>query len=195
LSVSAGELLGVAMLVGLATGVCAAAIVPSLCWRLRRKALYQDRRRAVCSRWLDARCAMTRASKDYIMAFRAVDPRHHNEPDDPASRRAEAARQTWLRASSEWSSATAQLMVWWNQPDLGATIRRLEQPDDQSIRAAVGRSGADVEALFVRLDALDASVIHAVRHMLREPASWWRRCLVQVVAFVGGIADHWSRPG
>lgn len=192
---SAGELLGLAILVGVLTGAGTALLVPLWLTRLRRSLIYQEGRVNACGRWVDARCALSSASKNFITTFRALDRGHADVGDDERLRRAEAARESWLRASREWSAATAQLLARWNHPDLGLMIRRFEQPDAQAIRAAIGKCPSDVETLFLRLDELDKEAVNAARRLLKESPSWWWARVNGARAFVGRIVAQWSKPG
>jgi len=195
LDVSAGELLGLAILVGVLTGAGAALLVPLWLTRLRRSLIYQEGRVNACGRWLDARCALSSASKNFITSFRALNRVQVDVGDDEHLRRAEAARESWLRASREWSAATAQLLARWNHPDLGVMIRRFEQPDAQAIRAAIGKSPSDVETLFLRLDELDKEAVNAARRLLQVSPSWWWARVNGARTFVGRILAQWSKPG
>lgn len=189
---SAGELVGLAIFVGVAAGVGAAMLVPLWVAKLRRSLAHHEGRLDACRRWLDARSAMSQASKEFVSSFRAL---NDGAELDESLKRAETAREVWLKASREWSQATTQFLAWWNHPDLGATLRRLEQPDGQAVRAAIGKSDADVAQLFARLDELDAEAIAIARRLLHESPSWWWVRVDGAGSFVRRLVTYWSQPG
>lgn len=194
MSISAGEMLGLAMVVGLITGVAVGLLVPYSVERFRRRLARYERRAASLEHWLAARLTLSRTAKDYVDAFRSIGPRADAEQLSATASRADQARATWLSAQRRWEEATARLLVWSDDAHLGASLRHFEQPDALTIRAAIGKGQADVTRLHAQLDALDRLALQVGQRFMHETPAWWWRKLSQGVGFVRRITHRWSRP-
>ncbi len=194
MSISAGEMLGLAMVVGVITGVAVGLLVPYSVERFRRRLDRYERQVAAQECWLAARLTLSRTAKDYVDAFRSIEPRAEANPLSATARRADQARTAWLSAQRQWEEATAGLVVWSDDAHLGASLRHFEQPDALTIRAAIGKGQGEVTRLHAQLDALDRLALQVGQRFMHETPAWWWRKLSQGAGFVRRITHRWSRP-
>lgn len=194
MSISAGEILGLAMVLGLITGVAAGLLVPRLVERFRCRLLRHERLAATLEHWVSARLALSRAAKEYGDAFRSIEPHTDAGPPSEAVHRADQARTAWLSAQRQWEEATARLLVWSDDAHLGATLRRFEHPDALTIRTSIAKGDTEVARLHAQLDGLDRLALQIAQRVMHETPAWWWRRLSQGVRFVRSITHRWSRP-
>jgi len=182
------------MVVGLMTGVAVGLLVPHLMERFRRRLDRYERRAVSLEHWITARLTLSRTAKEYVDAFRSSEPHADAGPLSVTSHRADQARAAWLSALRRWEEATARLVVRSDDAHLGALLRRFEQPDALTIRAAIGKSQTEVSRLHAQLDALDRLALQVAQRFMHETQAWWWRKLSQGVGFVRRITYRWSRP-
>ena len=194
MSISTGEMFGLAMVVGVMTGVVAALLVPRLVELFRRRVDRYERQVAALECWLAARLTLSRTSKEFVQAFRQLEPQAPGAQPSEGIPRADQARAAWLSAQRRWEKATAGLLVWCDDAHVGASLRHFERPDALAIRAALAKGQAEVTRLFAELDGLDRLAVETVQQFLHERPPWWWLRLSQGVGFVRRITYRWSRP-
>ncbi len=194
LNLSAGEVLGLAAVVGLITGALSVCLVPLVIERVLRRIETHQQRRAAYASWLSARLALSRTSKEWIESFRIIRrvPRDSTTPDERPH--AEASRQQWLAALAEWERRTAQLLVRCDDAHIGATLRSFEHPDAQAVRVAVGKEQAEVDRLFAQLDELDRLAVMTVRGVMQESRGHVWTWLSRGVTLLRRIVHRLSQP-
>lgn len=168
MNLSAGEVLGLAAVIGLITGALAVCLVPLVVERLLRRIETHQHKLTAYENWLNARFTFSRSSKEFIESFRKMRQAPNGSPTPDELPHAKESRQRWLAALAEWEHHTAHLLVRCDDTHIGATLRSFEQPDAQAIRAAIGKGQAEVDRLCAQLDELDRLAVITVRGVVRE---------------------------
>ncbi len=194
MDLSAGEVLGLAAVIGLITGVVSVCLAPLLVERFRRRLEADRNRLTTYGLWLTARLTFSRASKDFVTSFRKIERDPDRTPPTDELQRADQSRQRWLAALAEWERQTANLMMCCDDAHIGVTLRSFETPDAHAIRTAIGKGPGDIDRLFAQLDELDRLAALTVRGFVRESRGAWWVPLSRGWAMLRRIAYRLTRP-
>lgn len=194
---SAGELLGLLMTVGLLAAAIGAILTAAGGLRRSRRTDLRARRLDVYSEWLAARLILTRASRSFVAAFRSL-AAERRDSSNLSLRRDEAqrTRTAWCEARNGLDRAEAMLLVWSDDPSISERLTGVAPVSPDMLRTGINGAPADFESLTRRLREADEQAIRLVRSattVADAPPGPVREMLTRAAAYVQSIVEHWSK--
>jgi hypothetical protein len=173
--------IGLAITIGLLSGVVCALIVLVFASRRRWSMELCARRTDAYARWLAARLNLTRASLSFVSAFRTL-AAESRESTYFALRCEEAqrARAAWCDAVRELDLAEASLVAWVDDPTLPQQLGQLGRIEAAALRRAIHGEEQEVDELTDEFHKKDRQAAEfaskaAARLLSRRPG--WRALL------------------
>lgn len=191
------ELVGLVISVafaGLAIGV---AVTLLIAVRKDRSAELHIRRTDAYAQWLAAWTTLTRASRSFVAAFRALaaedqDSKYYALRQDEAQR----SRSAWYEATRDLDRAEAALVAWSPDPEIRTKLADFEIIPAETLRTAVNGGTKEMEKLVQRLQSLDERAAEFVRASTggasRTPSLALEQ-LRRVIRFASSIMDNWDK--
>ena len=174
---STGGIIGLAVAVGLVSGLVSAAVILALHARRQGRFDLQARRVDAYAHWLAARLALTRASLSFVSAFRVLAA----EPRDSTyfalrTEEAQRVRSQWSDAVRTLDLAEATVIAWVDDASLPLRLEQFTRVAVSALRRAVAGSDEDVDTLVDRLHDTDQRAVEfvgqATAHLLSGQRGW-----------------------
>ena len=194
---SAGEIVGLTLVVASLAGVAGVAACAIFAARWDRRVQVRLRRVDAHARWLAARMTLTRNSASFIAAFRALAAEDRHSQYVPLRREeAQRVRVAWCDAMRELDRAEAGLVVWSDDPAIRDRLAGFASVSPQALRSAINGSQGDVEQIIQRLHNADEVAADFVRAATTEksPRAFPGKApFTRAVAYAQAIVNHWSK--
>lgn len=190
---SAGELIGLIVTIGLLCTLITATVILVLSIRQHPQPAKHDSSTEAYERWLAARLSLSRASMSFVMAFRSLAAESKESPHySLRMQEAQRARSHWVATRSELDHAIAAIIVRSKDPTIPDQLNKLDTLDAVLLRGTINGIPKEVQQFRDRLCTIDRDSIRWVQSKVRSSSVKFD-LRVQPLRFLQSISDHWQK--
>lgn len=188
---SAGELIGLIITVGLLCGAITAFVIVILTVKQSHSGSPRPELLDACERWLGAKFTLSRVSLSFVMAFRSLAKESKESPyHSLRTQEAQRTREQWSQAKTKYERTLAAVIVRSRDPNIAATFKSMDIVNAGDLRQAINGSPVAVQRLRHHLNQQEQNAIRWVQQINGYSKSPFDQ-LLRPLRFLQNIVKHW----